>query len=489
MVKRYSCKTAELLRAACAALLLAMLFSLAACAGKQPKNEETAPETTSGQPEEQKIPYLDAADYGNTEFKLLTSTVSADGGRHFSEFGGDLAGDSIASAVYRRDRFLEEKYKIFFSIKTTTNWNTELEAARMSDDLLFHIATPGVSNAVYSISMGNVANLDLYPNFNFENPWWRTEAIEQMRVIGEHLLAIGDINLLAYDSVGVIFYNKRLADSYYFTDLYDRVNSGTWTYDSMLEYVAQVTADNGDGVWGAGDTYGLYGGSYSALCFTYGGNYTFVEKDDDGVPHLRSDLTDFINFFQKMIETHANESLIGYGHDKEDPNMFAENRLLFNINMLGASADLRALGADYGILPMPKWEISQNDYYAFPHQSASTTVCVPVSNREYDKTSRIVEDMAHYSYDHVLSCYVEENLFLRSLNGDQDSYNTVLKLLSNLNCDIFFSYRAGITQMLRDALDAKDPNIVSKLQKYNNSINKQLSGIVAGLLEKNELES
>ena len=95
-------------------------------------------------------------------------------------------------------------------------------------------------------------------------------------------------------------------------------------------------------------------------------------------------------------------------------------------------------------------------------------------------TSRVIEDMAYRSNRDVLSRYVEENLFFRSLNGDTDSYDTVLNLLRHLNCDIFFSYKAGITEILRGLMDAHDTNITSKFGKYSGVFKAQLESIVAG---------
>lgn len=462
------------------ALLLLLSASLFSCSREPAAPADTGGADTTGEGEQE---YMEAVDY-NEDFIILASTISEEGGRHFAEFGGDYSSTSISSEIFNRDSYLQEKYNVTFVINTTVNWNTELQNAALADDLLFHMATPGASNAVYSITNGYVADLNQYPNFDFEQPWWATEAIDSMSVIGKRMMAIGDINLLAYDSVGVIFFNKELAQNQGITDLYTQVNSGNWTYEKMLEYVAAVTEDsNGDGQFGAGDTYGLTGGSYSALCFTYGGNYSFVVKDEDGVPALREDLSDFIGFFQKVVADHSLDYLIGYDNIVDDTNIFAENRLLFAVEMLGRSLDFRNQQISYGILPLPKWNAQQEDYWTFPHQSASTTVCVPTSNREYDMTSRIIEDMAYISHRDVLERYVEENLFARSLNGDVDSYNTVLKLLQHLNCDIFFSYRAGITDMLRSCMNTHNTDITSQFQKYTPTYEKQLNAIVAGLLE------
>lgn len=449
---------------------------------KNPVDETTPNEETEGGTEVE-TEYIEAVKY-DKEFIILSATVSEAGGRHFAEFGGDYESTSIAYEIYNRDAYLEEKYDIIMTINSTVNWNTEMQNAHMSDDLLFHIATPGASNAVYSITNGFVADLNEYPHFDFSKPWWQTDAINQMSVIGKNMMAIGDINLLAYDSVGVIFFSKKLAEDKGIKDLYDQVNNGTWTYEKMLTYVADVTADtSGNGTFGVGDTFGLTGGSYSALCFTYGGNYSFVAKDADDAPILKSDLSDFINFFQKVVADHAMDYLIGYDNVVDDPNIFKENRQLFAINMLGYSLDFRNLGIEYGILPLPKWDEKQTDYWTFPHQSASTTICIPTANKEYEMTSRIVEDMAYLSRRDVLGRYVEENLYYRSLNGDENSYNTVLKLLQHLNCDIFFSYRAGITEMLRSCMNAHNTNIASQFEKYTPTYQKQLNAIVGGLLK------
>lgn len=467
-------------------LLLALLLpfsALAACGGKKqdPKPMETSSEEITAAP----AAYLEAADYGNAEFIILGSVADAEGGRHFSEFEGDLNGSHLDIAIYRRDVAIQDKHNVAFRINRTKDWNTMLREATLSNDSFFHIATPGISNAVLSVAEGNVANLDDFPNFDFSNPWWNAEAMEQMSVLGKHLFAMGDLNLLAYDSVAVIFYNKQMAENLGVTDLYERVQDGTWTYDSMMATVKDVTADtSGDGVYGVGDTYGLAGGSYSALCFTFAGNYSFVQKDEDGIPTLRENNNEFFSFFQKVVKNHSDPTLIGYNLDDGD-SLFGEQRLLFAVNMLGTSNDLRSTQVSYGILPVPKWNAEQTDYWTFPHQSASTTVCAPIANHDVEMTSRIVEDLVHYSRENVLNYYIQENLYLKSLNGDRDSYNIVLDLLGHLNCDIFFSYRAGITQVLRDSLDNHDGNITSKFEKYKGAFKSQLAKVTAGLLEEN----
>jgi len=478
------------IKALCAALAMLMLFIPLVACQKMDVSEEgssnngnVAVTTAPNGPQEEEY-VIDAVDYGGKDFIILASTVSEEGGRHFSEYGGSLEKDKLNQAIYYRDQEIMEKYKINIKINTTVNWNTELNNSMMSDDLLFHIATPGVSNAVYSLTQSSVACLDDFPMFDFSRPWWQTGAMKQMEVLGKNYFAMGDINMLAYDSVPVVFYNKEVAKINKFTELHAHVKDGSWDYAKFMEYVAKVTANtNGDDEFGAGDTFGYAASNYSALCFTYAGNWCFVEKDADGIPTFKEDQSQFITFWQKLVTDHHNPQLIGYGLT-EDENMFQEDRLLFSVNMLGMTADYRTQDIEYGILPLPKWTTSQDTYYTFPHQSASTTICIPRANREYDMTSRIVEDMAYRTHKNVLNYYIEENLFLKSLDGDKDSYEALQTVLSNLNCDIFFSYRAGITDFLRGNMDNFDINIASKFQKYKSSIGKQLSGIVAGVMEE-----
>ncbi len=469
------------LRIICGILVLMMLaVPLASCQnGEQPEESGSLGEDVSDVGESEYN--VEAENYGGRDFIILGSTVSEEGGRHFSEFGGDLQGNNLSAAIYKRDNAIMTKHNVKLVTRTTTSWNTEFNESHISGELTFHVATPGVSNAVYSVSQGSIACLNDYPVFDFDRPWWQREAMNQMQICGKDYFAIGDINLLAYDSVGVVFYNKDMATKYQFSDLQNHVKDGTWDYETFFQYVSKVTANtNGDSLYGAGDTFGYAGASYSALCFTYAGNYCFVEKDVDGIPAMKEDVSDFVTFFQKLVSDHSNTALVGYA--LEDEHIFEEDRLLFSINMLGYSSDYRNAGKNYGILPLPKWNTDQEKYYTFPHQSASTTICIPSVNTEYDMTSRIIEDLAYHSYKDVLSHYIETNLFRKSLDGDIDSYNSVKTVLSNLNCDIFFSYRAGITQMLRDCLDNMNPNIASQFKKYEKSIKKQLSDIATGVM-------
>lgn len=67
-------------------------------------------------------------------------------------------------------------------------------------------------------------------------PWWNQNLLEPTAVDGKNYFLIGCANLVAFDSIGVLFFNKDLAAENNIDDLYQTVYDGNWTFDKMLEY-------------------------------------------------------------------------------------------------------------------------------------------------------------------------------------------------------------------------------------------------------------
>ena len=174
--------------------------------------------------------------------------------------------------------------------------------------------------------------------------------------------------------------------------------------------------------------------------------------------------------------------------------MFREDRALFWIEMIYASAQQRDMNSDFGFLPMPKYDDRQESYMSYMHMGWSTTSAVPVTNDDHDLTGRLLEDMAWKSSETVRPAYYDRTL-QGKISRDDDSGEMLDIIYSGLNIDpsIIMAASLPIDAKMRGFLiDGKDSFIseiaankekcVGLIEKINTTVEEvlQTQGKLAG---------
>ena len=174
--------------------------------------------------------------------------------------------------------------------------------------------------------------------------------------------------------------------------------------------------------------------------------------------------------------------------------MFREDRALFWIEMIYASAQQRDMDSDFGFLPMPKYDDRQESYMSYMHMGWSTTSAVPVTNDDHDLTGRLLEDMAWKSSETVRPAYYDRTL-QGKISRDDDSGEMLDIIYSGLNIDpsIIMAASLPIDAKMRGFLiDGKDSFIseiaankekcVGLIEKINTTVEDvlQTQGKLAG---------
>ncbi|MCL2517477.1 MAG: hypothetical protein FWF15_02825 [Oscillospiraceae bacterium] len=469
-------------------IICAILFILS-CNNQTNINTETAAVNNSGTIEtettkETKInpPDIAAVDYGGKQIKFLVPKTDALN-ILFSEIGSEeLNAEIVNDSVFNRNLKLEDKYNIRIE-SLEGGWDI-IKRTVMADDKAIDAATPGVVTAFSSGIDGNLAKIQDLPYINYEKPWWRTNSITDLSINNINYFISGDMNILSYESTGVIFFDKTLINNYKLDDPYDLVLDFKWTFNKMIEMGTQVSADvNGDGVYGEEDLYGVAMNSYGSLTFTYGADVKFAPKNKDDIPYL--DINErFITIFQNLIEACKNNVSVMYtekftvnnGRVRVPQTAFEDGRLLFYNEMLNRTGLFRSIDTDFGILPMPKYEEYQENYNVFVHQSNSTNICVLITS-DYDQMGRVLEDMAYYSYLYVRPSYIDISLKTK-YTRDERSVEMIDIIIDNTRYDIALVSNNPLLGDLRDMLSKFNENVASafasKMDAYNIALQKTI---------------
>ena len=103
-------------------------------------------------------------------------------------------------------------------------------------------------------------------------------------------------------------------------------------------------------------------------CFLYAFEVPVVEKISEGIPEMVINSEKMISVLDKVYSFLIDSGdVFVYEHptDSFEPGMFESGKGLFMTTWLGNCANLREMDADFGIIPYPKWDESQEHYSTY----------------------------------------------------------------------------------------------------------------------------
>jgi len=300
---------------------------------------------------------------------------------------------------------------------------------------------------------GLVIDLNTISTLNTEASWWDQNEVEAFTYNGALNTLTGNISLYSTFAPIHFFYNKDIAEANSFDNMYDMVRAGTWTWDKVFEYSTMVARDlNGDNKMDQSDMYGtaLQGGLLYEGLIASGGNY--AKKNSKGEIELVLNSERTISVVEKIVpflnDIKINSVANKYNSQYTNPYyemhlpMFKNNQILFNWNQLLISFELRAMDADYGILPNPKFDEEQACYHTPISLSWATMLCVPTTNNRLDMTGHVLDALGYYSQQYVTAEFIDTTVRYKSLRDD-DSAEMLEIVLANKTWDMAQMYNWG----------------------------------------------
>lgn len=463
------------------ALLLLAGLLLAGCGG--PTTETTA-ETgteTAAAVEETEVsldPMIEAIDCGGRTYTILSRL--SDGSNYCYPYHEYLAeeatGEAINDAIFQRNTFLEEKYNLVFSMPEEADMEGIVKKTVTAGDAIYDLINIPPQQG-YNLSVaGMLRNMNNIPHIDITKPYWRASVMENTSTGGRNYFFVGDLNLASLNGVGVVFFNKELAQSMQITDLYDTVRDGKWTFDTFTEYCRGVTSDlDGDGVLNGKDKFGLTVNGFVWQPFFAGTGSRIIDKDEGDIPVLHWDTEENINAISRIVNfVNDRESVIlvnqfpelqtagGWGQASID--MFSENRALFWIEIIYGVHQLRTMDKDFGILPMPKYDENQDQYASYIHAGWTSGISMPITNTEDDLAGRLIEDLAYQSSITVRPAYYDVTL-KGKVSRDNDSGDMLDIIYSNINLDLvtLMASRLPVDNNMREFLIKNNTSFTSTI--------------------------
>ncbi|HOK68961.1 MAG TPA: extracellular solute-binding protein [Bacillota bacterium] len=487
-------------------ILFAVLPALVSCQNEKPKKSQVSVERTDeyGRPYiEDNVP--DDLDFGGETLYVLVRSDDL----HVMEFGVEETNGSILNdSLYTRNSRVEEALNI--KIKTiihyppagtvwaSNDFNEAVRAAILGGTNDFDIIA---SYAYYGVALANeglLKNLINVPYLDFSKPWWNQDFISEMTINDKLYFVIGDASFSSIDYTFATFYNKDLAKKWFpEIDFYKVVDDGDWTLDYLNQLVKNIYDDkDGSGDRSNGDFYGIGIATASTPidALFAGANIPITSKNSEGLPYFTFMSERTIQFFDKMYDLLFNNQGVlpgQYTFDSIDlmEKKFRNQETIFNITKLNTVNTYTDVDFEYGLLPIPKLDKEQEDYYTCAYD-ASSFLSIPVTEPEdrLEMVGAALELLAAESYRTVTPAYFEVIMKYRYLRTNEDArmYDKVLAGV-RFNFGVVYSYNLNnIQHLVREVLNNRSKDFVSAYEARIDAAEYNLEKLIEFYLEDND---
>lgn len=410
------------------ALLCLVSLLLTACGeSDEPVNDNTEVTTeTTADTQRDNIP--EGTDLGGVTIRVYTRGDTND-----TEFDAEATGDIVDDAIYNRNRTIEERLNVtleYFSNTTEDFWgdrNIYMDTVRssvMANDGSIDIA------AGLSLMMPFLAEEGLFYNLLAEDvpyldltyPWWSESMINELAVNDKLYFASGEASLGVIKGMMCYYFNKNLITDLQLDDPYELVANGNWTLDKFGEMAAVAYHDiNGDSAIDPSDRFGfIIANENHASNFLNSSELRVTRMNEAGIPEMALGEEKVVDLVSKLstIMTDPGSAVVFDGKT-EYSAVFEEGRALFSTGEFSYAANFREMTFDFGVIPYPKYDENQTEYYT---TARSTFSCfgIPITA---DKTNcaAVLEAMASESYYQVTPAYYEKALKVKYSRDDISS--------------------------------------------------------------------
>ena len=491
------------------ALLFAvmMLVSVVACTKDpdQPKDSETPATTDPITPDDSgTVGETDPADVdwqtknfynGETLTVLAYDTVGANKWSNIPEdvFLEENDGEILSSAVYQRAIVLKDKLGIQLAmVRWGSGFSKELLRDVNDGEYQYQLLiqqTNAINLLVNNRTIQNISGSGLDVSY----PWFDTDAASMFTVKGTTLAVTSDMTFQDKICSVAVFYNKQMASDNNLGNLYELVNEKKWNFDTMLSMAETVVPTiDADGQYTVDDTYGISCQNDGAYYFYNAAGLTSLKGTSNGGLELALNSEDSVDVLEKILKLTKNNRVYlnrqskdtKLGTTTEIVEHFASNKALFLVRPLQTLFELTQATDNYGIIPVPMFSETQEEYYTPVNTYASTHMCLPPKLTNADMTIDAVQWLSDYSQENIVPLLYEVVLGSR-LTQDKDSPKMLDIIFGNRLYDIGIIW--NITNV-RDIIISKigaggmvEGSVKTSIDKYVVPINLSIDKLITDI--------
>ena len=462
-------------------MMLAVVFTAVSC-GVSDENEGT---TASGEQNTEEVTesaysQIEKQDFNRT-FAILTRTDMLE------EFKvEEITGDLLDDAIYERNTAVAGDFGITFEYfdleydQVNNEMRTQVTSGLDDYDLYtghkFSFASCAQNNYCYDLA--TITSMDL------TQAWWDQNCRENLTINGKTYLMTGDIDPASMLISSCFVFNKKMMGELgkSVDELNALTRNGEWTLDVMYEYGKDVTFDlNGDGkIEYTADRYNLTSWMMDvpySLYYGAGGNFVTII---DGTPELTYTAEQVTGIYEKIYKVIVEQNayyVTEHAQYATCYDVFHEGRALFcDITLSKITGFVSDMSDPYGILPVPKYDASQQEYLSFVN-GATPFVMIGKTEADAEFVGTILEAMSTYNYDRVTPKLFQVATKLQAAQ-DPESSAMVDYIVRNRIWDLGYFADWNITNQVRLNLVAKKAEIAGDLAAQEKPTSRSLSTLL-----------
>ena len=422
-----------LLKAPAFLLVVSLVLSVYSCEDSIDNDTEVITETTTPETEKPYLDNLGEYDFDGADFTMLVRETRV------NDIAPDEAtGDVVSDAIYNRNVKIAERFNVKIVVETLPDdsnmWNSTLDGEVMAGSDAYDVVMPDYWWGCET--RGLFLDLHDYDDiFEFDQPWWTAGWNDNAEIYGQLYSAVGSMSLDIFKNQNVIFFNKELVDSLNLGNIYEIVESGDWVLDRFNEFIALGSSDiNGDGELTLGDDQlGYACNLQSGRAMLASAGMKIATKSTDGAWEYNFMNERFVDRYDAIFNLINNNKSVVYDTTQSLENIFKGGRLLFLGGSIGSTDYLRDMEIDYGIIPMPKMDESQENYVTYNYGTSYSAILLTAGNPEMSAV--MLEALNAESYKSVVNVYYDTAL-KDKYSRDEESR----KMIDLINSNCFFDF-------------------------------------------------
>ena len=400
----------------------------------------------------------------------------------------ELTGEPFNDAAYNRNMYMEQTFNCV--VKTVTHSHAYDAMPKIKNQITSGDNTNDIIlfRALWMMPLltgGYLHDLSDLPYVNLDNPWWNKSSIDAMSLGGRNYSLLGDYSMCVLSNIWLTYFNKDLLQTYNLENPYQLVQEGKWTLSKMHEMGKQVASDlNNDGKRDINDRFGVthINDSGSALLNSFGER--LVDIGADGNPYISMSKMSAVNKIMHIAEIFSDhETFFNAQRRTSDANryeagMFVNGRALFSLGGVYYGPEMRAMEQDFGLLPYPKYDEKQTEWYNPINAPALPLLTVPISNDDLDNMGIFIEAFTYKGYETIRPQFYD-GLLQRKIARDNESEEMLDFIFNNIFFDIGVMYNFGnIFTGTNNLTSGGSANVASWLEQNSDKINREIEDFI-----------
>ncbi len=480
----------NLKRTVTALLAMAMLVCLASCGGNTPVSDTdttdvptdtTTADVTTTVAETAYIDTLEKRDMGGREIVFYGQSYEGRQNFYMKELEGELVNDTMRA----RDIAVEEHLNVTLTFIGESDRsvvkNTVQNSIRAGDEE-YDVIVTSISDGMNTLTTaGMLYDLRQIPHLTLDSIYWNKSMYERLEINGAQYFTTGPVSYSFYLTPINLRANLRLINEYKLEDPYELVLSGKWTTDKLSEMAKDKYQDlNQNATADVGDFFGLImDGTFGNALYTGAGLDTVSREG--GECKLTLDSEQSVNLIEKYASLFGDRNQYMNDLNGSQPwstEIFKAGNCIFQpLTMLGTMS-LRDMEDDFAILPIPKWDEAQKEYYTSCNTFLPSGVAIPENCSIVDDLGLVLETMAYYSYEMVTPAVYEITL-QGKVSRDDNSAKMLDIIYSSAAFDFVTAFNFADTgNILREMVTGDQQNFVSVYARVKKVAQTQLDKVI-----------